>query len=142
MVPADVDGELCSTAFCVIRPDRRVVLPGYVFFYVSQDRFVARVSEHQRGSSYPAVADGDVYGESISFPPRKEDQQSVTNALARVDQKIEAEESRKTALDALFKTLLHDLMTAKIRLPAEFIACFASDEAQEDHGQGSALPEP
>lgn len=38
--------------------------------------------------------------------------------------KIETEEACKEALEALFKTLLHHLMTAKIRLPAEFITRF------------------
>jgi hypothetical protein len=38
-----------------------------------------------------------------------------------VDRKIEAEQSRKAALDGLFTTLLRDLMTARVRAqhPAE-----------------------
>lgn len=42
-----------------------------------------------------------------------------------MDEGIEAEERKKAALEALFKTLLHHLMTAKIRLPGEFVARFA-----------------
>ena len=33
-----------------------------------------------------------------------------------VDRKIEAEEQRKAALQALFKTMLHLLMTGRMRL--------------------------
>ena len=47
--------------------------------------------------------------------------------LQTVDEKIRAEEGRKEALEALFKTLLHDLMTAKRRLPGEFAAQFAKE---------------
>ena len=36
--------------------------------------------------------------------------------LSAVDRKIEAEEQRKVALDALFKTLLYHLMTGKVRV--------------------------
>jgi len=36
--------------------------------------------------------------------------------LSAVDRKIEAEERRKAALQALFKTMLHQLMTGQIRL--------------------------
>ena len=36
--------------------------------------------------------------------------------LQAVDARIEAEEKKKAALEALFKTLLHHLMTAKIRV--------------------------
>jgi len=44
-----------------------------------------------------------------------------------VDRKIEVEEQRKAALEALFKALLHDLMTARRRLPAEFVAQFEKE---------------
>ncbi|MFO7314991.1 MAG: hypothetical protein C0P73_012455 [Rhodothermus marinus] len=45
--------------------------------------------------------------------------------LQAVDARIEAEEKEKAALEALFKTLLHHLMTAKVRVPEEFVARFA-----------------
>jgi len=48
-----------------------------------------------------------------------------------VDRKIETEEVRKEALERLFKTLLHHLMMAKIRLPKEFIRRF---EETGSHG--------
>jgi len=50
----------------------------------------------------------------IPLPPLDE-QQEVARILQTVDRKIEAEKRRKEALDALFKTLLHLLMTGKIR---------------------------
>ena len=43
-------------------------------------------------------------------------QRGVASAIARVDAKIEAEENRKRALEELFRTLLNELMTAKIRV--------------------------
>ena len=61
---------------------------------------------------------------SIPLPPLSE-QREIARLLQAVDEKIRAEEGRKAALEALFKTLLHDLMTARRRLPAEFIARFA-----------------
>jgi type I restriction enzyme S subunit len=38
--------------------------------------------------------------------------------LSSVDYKIEVEENRKVALQALFKTMLHQLMTGKVRVKA------------------------
>jgi len=52
---------------------------------------------------------------SVPFPPFSE-QREIARILQTVDRKIETEEGRKAALEALFKTLLHDLMTARIRV--------------------------
>jgi type I restriction enzyme S subunit len=43
-------------------------------------------------------------------------QRQISDILSVIDSKIEAEENKKNALEGLFKTLLHDLMTAKIRV--------------------------
>ena len=59
----------------------------------------------------------------IPLPPLEE-QRKIARILQTVDRKIEAEEARKEALDALFRSLLHHLMTAKVRLPREFMERF------------------
>ena len=43
-------------------------------------------------------------------------QQKIASILSAIDEKIEAEENKKKALEELFKSLLHNLMTAKIRV--------------------------
>ena len=54
---------------------------------------------------------------SIPIPlPPLPTQQKIASILSTVDQKIEAEENKKKALDELFKSLLHNLMTGKIRV--------------------------
>jgi len=40
----------------------------------------------------------------------------IAETLRAIDEKIEAEQNKKQALDALFKTLLSLLMTGKIRV--------------------------
>jgi type I restriction enzyme S subunit len=44
-----------------------------------------------------------------------QEQRGVARAFAAADGKIEAEVGRKAVLQALFKTMLHHLMTGKIR---------------------------
>jgi len=51
-------------------------------------------------------------------------QLEIARIMQVVDEKIRAEEVQQQALEALFKTLLHDLMNAKRRLPFEVIAQF------------------
>jgi len=43
-------------------------------------------------------------------------QQKIAEILSTVDEKIQAEENKKKALEELFKSMLHNLMTAKIRV--------------------------
>jgi hypothetical protein len=42
------------------------------------------------------------------------EQQKISHILATVDLKIEAEEQRKAALQVLFKSMLHQLMTGRL----------------------------
>lgn len=51
----------------------------------------------------------------LPLPPLSE-QQKIAAVLTVIDQKIEAEESKKRALEDLFRSMLHNLMTAKIRV--------------------------
>jgi len=54
-----------------------------------------------------------------AFPallPVLQDQHRMVDALTAVDRKIEVEGQRRTALASLFKTLLHHLMTGKLRI--------------------------
>ena len=115
LVTPEYDGQICSTAFCVLRADGRSVMSNYLFSAVSHDRFVDSISEYQRGSSYPAVTDGDVLRGLIPLPPLSE-QKGIASILRTVDDKIQAEEVFKHALDVLFKALLHLLMTGRVRV--------------------------
>ncbi|MCX8156712.1 MAG: restriction endonuclease subunit S [Verrucomicrobiae bacterium] len=68
-----------------------------------------------------------------SFPiplPPLDEQRDIARMLQAVDRRIQAEEAHVRALEALFRTLLHELMTAQRRLPAEFIAKVASNGDQ------------
>ena len=115
IVPPELDGHICSTAFCVLRAKNEIDAC-YLFFAVAHEPFVQRVAEHQRGSSYPAVTDQDVLREVIPLPPLDE-QREIARMLQAVDAKIAAEQARRAALEELFKTLLHALMSGRIRVP-------------------------
>lgn len=115
IVPDAFDGEICSTAFCVVRCKREIANPIFVFNCLLNDTFVDKVSELQRGSSYPAVTDKDVLNQQIPFLPLSE-QQQIAHILSTVDKKIAIEERRKATLKELFKSMLHKLMSGEMRL--------------------------
>jgi type I restriction enzyme, S subunit len=54
----------------------------------------------------------------VSLPlPSLVEQDQVTSSLEAIDAKIAVETNRKRTLEVLFKTLLHNLMTGKVRVP-------------------------
>jgi len=109
------DGEICSTAFCVLRAKDNILNPEYLFHAVSRDAFINELGKIQRGASYPAVTDSDVKNQYIPFPSLTI-QRIIAENISSVGRKIEGEENKKKSLECLFKTLLHNLMTAKIRV--------------------------
>ncbi len=109
-VPPDLDGQVCSTAFCVIRANPETADPGFLFFATAFEDFVKRVSEHQRGSSYPAVTDGQILAERISLPPVPE-QRAIAAVLRTVQGAKEACEQVLAATRQLKQSLLHHLFT-------------------------------
>ncbi|NSW84552.1 MAG: restriction endonuclease subunit S [Syntrophothermus sp.] len=56
-----------------------------------------------------------VRGLAVSLPPLSE-QRKIARILQTVDKKLQAEEVRKQALEVLLKSLLHNLMTGKVRV--------------------------
>ena len=67
------------------------------------------------GSSIPQLTVPKISMYMVPLPPLPV-QQKIASILSAIDEKIEAEENKKKALEELFKSLLHNLMTAKIRI--------------------------
>ena len=56
------------------------------------------------------------------FPvPPLPEQQRIAEILQAVDAKIQAEEQRKAALQSLFRSMLHHLMTGRVRVPLPLV---------------------
>jgi len=114
-VDEDYDGKICSTAFCVLRSKKNVLSSRYLYYCVQNDEFIEELAKLQRGASYPAVTDGDIKRQQIPLP-KVEEQKEISNVLFNIDKKLAQVESRKQTLQALFKTVLNQLMTGKIRV--------------------------
>lgn len=69
----------------------------------------------EKGDGYPTLNIPDVVNKSIPLPPLPV-QQKIVEILLAVDEKIQAEENKKKALENLFKSMLHNLMSGKIRV--------------------------
>ncbi|MFX1513871.1 MAG: restriction endonuclease subunit S [Promethearchaeota archaeon] len=87
LVPATLDGQVCSTAICVIRCNLTVALPQFVYYTVTSNRFIQQVTRRERGTNYPAVTDRDVLNQPIFLPPLKE-QQYIATILSIIQNSI------------------------------------------------------
>lgn len=79
-IPNSLDGEIASTGFCVLRPKKDVVDPRFLFHFATSDSLLDQVLPLQRGVSYPAIRDGDVFAAQIALPPLDE-QRRIVNIL-------------------------------------------------------------
>mgnify|MGYP005852737537 CR=1 FL=1 len=125
---AEWDG-MCSTDILVFVPNDRA-LPRFVAYLVHTKRFIEHAIATTTGVNHPRSSWSALSKLLIPLPPLSE-QRTIADMLRAVDRKIQAEERRKAALDALFKTLLHHLMTGKVRVAQGFVQQFHQEVSHE-----------
>ena len=76
MVPDDLDVQVCSTGFTVLRSDG-TLLPKFLFYYTLTNDFINVVTPQQTGSNYPATTDRVVKDATIPLPPLAEQHEIV-----------------------------------------------------------------
>lgn len=114
IVPRELDGQIASTGFCVLRPRPSVLHHKFLFYFAVTPEFVDELSSKVRGAHYPAVSDGDVKKLAIPLPPLSE-QRRIVEILDQADalRKKRAEADAKAAriLPALFYKMFGDPAT-------------------------------
>ena len=76
IVPGELDKQVCSTGYFVLRPQPRVDYR-FVFYFLQTEDFMSEMEKLQKGASYPAVTDGDVRSQKIPVPALAEQQRIV-----------------------------------------------------------------
>lgn len=114
-VPAAYDEQVCSTAFCVLRDKNKRSRGRYIYYLVQRERFIKQLAAIESGASYPAVTDRQLKEQLIPLPQESE-QIEIAATLEACDGKIRMFQRKHMALTDLFRTLLHQLMTAQIRV--------------------------
>ena len=115
VVPEQLDDQVCSTAFCVLRRDPKRTAEDFISYVVQREQFVQQLAVIETGASYPAVTDRIVKEQLVPVPPLNE-QHEIVAILAAIDRKIDLHRRKRAVLDDLFKTLLNKLMTREIRV--------------------------
>lgn len=88
--------------------------PFYVCYLLTH--FSKYVSSFASPSPVPIMSKGKFQQVRLYASPDKQEQQEIAQILFAIDNKIEIHERKRAALQELFKTLLHGLMTGRIRV--------------------------
>ena len=109
------DGAICSTGFCVLRPQKEI-LSKWIFYCLQNNGFYNYIEPLQTGASYPAVTDGIVKGYEMLVPSLKEQKQIVERldaAFAQIDELKANAEKQLAEARALFQKSLAKAMEPK-----------------------------
>jgi type I restriction enzyme S subunit len=101
-----------NQAICGIKPNEKFDSEFYFYYLILiRDKLLSQ----RFGGAQPNINQQIIKSLKIPIPSIQE-QQQIANILFTIDEKIEAEEQRKKALDEMFKSLLKNLMTARLRV--------------------------
>lgn len=109
-VPSDLNGQIASTGFCVIRADKQKASPDYLYYLLLTEQVNSRIRDLQKGSSYPAVSDKEVVGQLVPLPNIIE-QRSIATVLAKIQEAISAQQEIIDRTRELKKALMAKLFT-------------------------------
>ena len=79
------------------------------------------VAKTSTGSKVKHTSPTKLRAVKVALPPTLKEQEEIAEALATTDRKIATAATKKSLFRNLFRTLLHDLMTAKMRVSNEEI---------------------
>ena len=119
MVPPELDGQIASTGFCVLRTKPSFLLNNYLFYYVQYNEFVNQLVSQVRGANYPAVSDRVVKEAKIPLPTPTE-QRRIVEILDQADslrkKRAAADKIADRILPALFYKMFGDPASNSKRL--------------------------
>ena len=113
----DIDGNYVFASYLIrLRTDRKKLNPFFLNLYFNQDETQSRLkSIATRAVSQSNISATKLKGFPIPLPSTKEQVKIVTRTEA-IETKLLLHRRKLESLQDLFRTLLHELMTAKIRV--------------------------
>ena len=103
-ISKSLSGSIASTGFCIIRPNKKIVDPSYIYYAVDSEYFLSKIIPLQKGATYPAVSDNDVYNQKFPFPPLPE-QQKIVKYLDSLSEKVRKIQTLQSASEKELKLL-------------------------------------
>jgi len=77
LITSAYHNQICSTGFCVLRANQKVLLPKFLFFILTTECFSNYVENNQEGAGYPSISNSMVKAFKIPIPSLVEQQRKV-----------------------------------------------------------------
>ena len=116
VVPPEFDGSNCIDLIFV-RPNKEKLRSHYLSRFFNSDAAKVQVQAGKIGLAQQHFNVGAVKNTQMPLPPMDQ-QDEIVSHLELIDSKHDLATSKRNALQDLFRTLLHELMTAKTRVHA------------------------
>jgi len=93
LIPAEYDGQIASTGYCVLRPIQAEVLTNFLAHLLGAERFRKYVEEKQIPGNYPSIPDSLVRAFRIPIPPIEVQREivKVLDTFSKLEAELEAE---------------------------------------------------
>jgi len=111
----EIEGANCNQAVCFVRIDGPRSLKEFIVFYLLSPAGQQQMFFQKKDIARANLSLLDV--RTFKLPLPKEDEvRKIAEALTTIERKLEYCEKKRSVLFDLFRTLLHQLMTAQIRV--------------------------
>jgi len=115
MIPSNLSGANLTENAAKLTITNKNIKPRFLMYFLSTDNAQKEIHLQTVKNAQPKLALARIA--SLKFPiPSVEEQQAIADILSTIDQKIEHHTTKKQKLEELFRSLLHELMTARVRV--------------------------
>jgi type I restriction enzyme S subunit len=97
--------------------DEKRLSKRFLFYVFNHPHLRIEVAKTSTGSKVKHTSPTKLRAVKVGIPPTLDEQDEIASALSATQQKINVAANKKAQLQDLFRTLLHELMTARRARP-------------------------
>jgi type I restriction enzyme, S subunit len=106
---------ISSTDILIITPKENITISKYLVYVLHSSKYLSYANKTTSGTNLPRTSWSSMKRHKFGLPNFKEQNISAEH-LQTIEKKLITEENKKITLETLFKSLLHHLMTGKVRV--------------------------
>ncbi len=121
LIPPELDQSICSTGFCVLVPKVDNCVPQYLYYAARSESVIQQLIPKQRGASYPAVLDQDIFSSFIPIPypsdptRSKTSQQIIAKRITEMGESVSEAQLGNTKTGALLNQMEQSILAQAFR---------------------------